>query len=100
MTFLAFSNAVWCVCELFLAKKHNSFPEQTFVAGPNNFKDVATSCVGAKATNDEDKPMTLRALLKNPGDADLMDETIQEFCDHETSTVAAVPHPPISLKRN
>ena len=75
---------IWCVCEVFFAKQNGLFPDHTFVSGPDDFRTVKASCVDAQATCPEDKIKILRALLRKPGDAEMVDAIIQQFRSYET----------------
>ena len=74
---------IWCVCELVFADRFGFVPQNTHVAGPSCFSELATSCIEAQASKAEDKVKIFRVLLLNDDEKYLeIDAFVHHFRAH------------------
>ena len=69
---------IWCICELLHGKKMGLVPSKAFVTGPDEFSDLTTSCLDAKASNPKDRDKILRVLLTE-FDREEIDSFVHQF---------------------
>jgi len=72
---------IWCVCELMHASKLDLSPS---VSGPNQFKDLHTSCVDAEASEEEDKKRILNAIVTEFEGAETIDIKIRLYRNYDS----------------
>lgn len=84
---------LWCVCELLFAKQFGfttgkngeddtSIKHSTMVIGPDVFSKLTTSCIHAKAT-DEDDARRILELLETEHTVEEVDALVKQYRKHE-----------------